>query len=318
MAKHLRSEQLEQFKDAVLANDVVMLGRFQAHVDTCEQCRTRIVETRVVEARLRDAFVRVRVDRTVTEDDVQRARANWIRGTTAVLLPVPDASARRTSLSVRPLPVQAGDVGFIKTWSERWLVAPRITLGVVALAFAMLIGLAAGDAFHSWKSSRAPVALAPTGESRPPASIVAPQSPAPTLFVVRRNGKMLSSSSTTAAPLRNAAARSQNVEAGVTGDHRREGSDGTLRVNRDLLGRLLHIQPPYEFVQRVAVELPPPLRLDFYVCVADPAAEQRSCVQTLGRAQSLMARRGGRTMRGLTDSADAPAWQRIQDRLYLR
>lgn len=314
MARHLRSEQLEQFKDAVLANDVARFGEFQAHLDTCEQCRTRIVETRVVEARLRDAFVRVHADRTVTDDDVQRARVNWIRGTAAVLLPVPDAATRHTSLSVRPLPVKAGDVGFIKTWSERWLVARRITVGVVALAFALLIELAVGDAFHSWKSSGAPLVLAPTGES----SIVEPQSPAHELLLVPRNGKVLNLTSTPATSLRNAAAQLQNVEAGVVPDHRQQSSDEMVRVNPDLVRRLLRIQPPYEFVQRVADELPPPLRSDFFTCVADPEAQQRSCMLTLGHAQSLMTRRVGRRMHGVTDSADARAWQRIQDRLYLR
>src|SRR5262245_17307277 len=304
MARHLRSEQLEQCKDAFLANDVAMVGEFQAHLDKCEQCRTRIAETRVTEARLRHAFVRARA---VTEEDVQRARATWIRGAAAVLLPVPDASIPRTSLSVRPLPVTAGDVGFIRTWSERWLVARRIPLGFVALAFAMLIGVAAGDALRSWRSSRTPIVLAPAGESRSTASLVTTQ-PAHEPLVITRDRKVPRSSPT---PLRRAAAQLHNVAAGV-------GPDEPLRVNPDLVRRLLRIQPPNEFVQRVATELPPPLRVDFYTCVADPEAQQQSCMQTLGHAQFLMTRHDGRRMHAVTDSADARAWQRIQDRLYLR
>ena len=310
MAKHLRSEQLEQCKDAFLANDVAKVGGFQAHLDQCEQCRTRIVETRVTEARLRHAFMRARV---VTEEDVQRARATWIRGAAAVLLPVPD-STPGTSLSVRPLPVKAGDVGFIRAWSERWLVARRIPLGFVALTFAMLIGVAAGDALRSWRSSRTPIVLAPAGESRATASVVSAQ-PAHEPLLITRDEKALHSSST---PLRRAAARLHNAAAGVAPDDRREGSDEMLRVNPDLVRRLLRIQPLNEFVQRVAIELPPPLRVDFYTCVADPAAQQRSCMRTLGHAQFLMSRHGGGRLRGVTDSADARAWQRIQDRLYLR
>src|SRR5262245_26811573 len=311
MARHLRSEQLEQCKDAFLANDVAMVGEFQAHLDKCEQCRTRIAETRATEARLRNAFVRARA---VTEEDVQRARATWIRGAAAVLLPVPDASTPRTSLSVRPLPVTAGDVGFIRTWSERWLVARRIPLGFVALAFALLIGVAAGDALRSWRSSRTPIVLAPAGESRSTASLVTAQ-PAHEPLVITRDRKELLSSSTS---VRRAAAQLHNVAAGVAPDDRREASDETLRVNPDLVRRLLRIQPPNEFVQRVATELPPPLRVDFYMCVADLEAQQRSCMQTLGHAQFLTTRHDGRRMHAVTDSADARAWQRVQDRLYLR
>ena len=302
MAKHLRAEQLEQFKDAFLANDVATHRRYQAHIDECEQCRTRIVETHDIEAHLRNAFVLA--DRSVTEDDIRRARAKWTQEASAVLLPVPPGSAPGPSTRVRPLPVRDGDVGFVSTSSERWPIARRIAVGFVALVVAMVFGLAIADGFHARTPSRTPVVLVPPRESR---SIV--QSRAPTRELPP---------STPAMPLHNAVARSGTAEAGVVREHRRGGSDQMLHVNADVVRGVLQIQPPYEFVQRVATELPPPLRLDFYTCVADPEAQQHSCMQTLGRAQFLMARRVAHRMHALTDSADARAWQRIQDRLYLR
>src|SRR5262245_59601562 len=311
MTEHLRAEELEQFKDAFRANDVATHRGFQTHLDECEHCRTRIIEIRAVEAGLRDAFVRAA--RTVTEEDVQRARARWTRRGPAVLLPVPVASEPSTSLRVRPLPVNAGDLGFISAWNERWRVARRITVGFVALTMAIVVGLAVGDALRSRTSSPTPLVLAPATES----PVVEAQSPARELVVITRDAQVSSASSSAATALRTAAARSPDAEAGVVRTHRRGSSDETLRVDPDLVRPLLRIQPPYEFVQRVALELPPPLRGDFYTCVADPEAQQGPCMQTLGHARYLMTRHVGHRMRASSDSADV-AWQRIQDRLYLR